>query len=528
MTTSLSSNLKSINPSNLEELADLQTTPSTGVVEAVKLSRQAMQSWSALTLEQRLAKIENFRQLLIERKDGIAKLITLESGKPLLESYLELSGPLDTCLWLSKNAKDVLARQDIHLSSPFMWGKRHYLQLEPLGVVGIISPWNYPLSIPVMSMLMALAAGNTVVLKPSEKTPLIGLRIGELFNQAGFPANVVTVITGDGLVGRELASLELGRLIFTGSINTGTKIINTVAPNLTPLTLELGGKDPAIVLPDAPIERTAKAIVWGAFTNTGQACASIERVYLIKDKNNEALLSKIVEFVGKLRVGDPLLPTTEVGPLIDVQQFDHVVNQVEQAIRAGAKVLCGGGTLTSLGLQLRDQGLNGYFYEPTVITNVNHSMKIMQEETFGPVLPIMIVDSVEEAIKLANETHYGLTASIWSTNAQQAQAIANKLQAGTVFINDGLYTHAVAALPWGGVKKSGLGRSHSHLGLLDLVHVKHISVDNALWLPRIWWYPYHDSKLKAIRSGLEFLHSKVIGSKLTSLFGFLGNVFRNN
>jgi succinate-semialdehyde dehydrogenase/glutarate-semialdehyde dehydrogenase len=523
MATTLSNTIKSINPANLDTLAEVQITPSGAVVEALIKSRKAFENWSNLPLKIRLAKIENFQQLLIKHKDEIARLITLESGKPLLESYMaELSGPLDTCAWLLKEANGLLAKTSINISSPLLLGKKHYLQYEALGVIGIISPWNYPFSIPVMTMLMALTAGNTIILKPSEKTPLVGLKIGELFKQAGFSEDIVTIITGGAEVGEQLAKADLARLIFTGSVKTGVKIINAAAPNVTPVSLELGGKDAAIVLPDAPVERTAQAITWGAFTNAGQACASIERVYIVRSENSEALVKRIVQLVSQLKVGDPLLESTEIGPLIDVQQFDHAVNLIEQAVSAGAKIVCGGEKLSSP--EFRDKGLTGYFYQPTVLTNVNHTMRIMQEETFGPALPIMIVDSIEEAIKLANESHYALTASIWSANLSRAKSIANKIHVGTVFINDCLYSHAVAELPWGGLKKSGFGRSHSAFGLLDLVNIKHISVDTLSWLPRLWWYPYHASKFKTVRYGLEYMHGK--NNKLSNLFGFISNLIK--
>ncbi len=515
--------IKSVNPATLKELAEVQVASNDCIAEAIKNSKIAFEKWSHLSLQYRLNKIDTFQKLLVEQKDEIAKLITLESGKPILESYIaELSGSLDTCAWLIKEAEDLLANTNINISNPLLWGKQHYLRYEPLGVVGIISPWNYPFSIPIMTVLMALAAGNSVILKPSEKTPLVGLKIGELFKHAGFPEDLVTIITGGAEVGEQLAKANLARLIFTGSINTGIKILNVTAPNVTPICLELGGKDAAIVLSDAPVERTAQAITWGAFTNAGQACASIERLYVVKSGNSERLIDRIVELVSGLKVGDPLLETTEIGPLIDVQQFDHVVNLVEQAVSAGAKVLCGGENINSP--ELRDKGLAGYFYQPTVLVNADHSMRIMQEETFGPALPIMMVDSAEEAIALANESTYALTASIWSADLGRARLIANKIQAGTIFINDCLYSHAIAELPWGGLKMSGLGRSHSHFGLLDLVNIKLINVDKISWLSRLWWYPYHSSKLKAVRYGLDYMHKK--DNKLASLYRFIANLIK--
>ena len=291
----------------------------------------------------------------------------------------------------TKEASKILADEQFAPFNPLLMGKRHLLKFEPLGVIGIIAPWNYPFAIPVSTILMVLVAGNTVVLKPSEKSPLTGLKIGELFRQAGFPENTVTIITGDSQAGQTLSNLDLARLIFTGSLKSGEKVMANAASHITPLTLELGGKDGAIVLPDAPIERTAQAIVWGAFTNAGQACASIERLYLVRGGNSQAILNKIVELASSLKIGDPLLPDTEIGPLIDVQQYDHVVLQVEEAISLGAKVLCGAGKLSNLDLNAGQKAsentatkkLAGYFYQPTVIADLSPKMKILSEETFA-------------------------------------------------------------------------------------------------------------------------------------------------
>ena len=526
MPATFTTTLKSINPATLEVLGETSVTSSADILEAARLSQQAFQSWRTTTLKERLKKIAKFRQLLASKQDEIAKLITLEIGKPLVESYLgELSGPLDTCLWLIKNAENILSNQQIAVANPLMFGKRHYLKFEPAGVIGIISPWNYPFSIPVMTILMALATGNTVILKPSEKSPFIGLKIGELFREAGFPENVVTIISGAGEAGQAIANLDLARLVFTGSVASGQKVMQAAASSLTPLTLELGGKDAAIILPDATVERTARALIWGAFTNAGQACASIERLYLVRGGNSETILNRMVELASKLKIGDPLLETTEVGPLIDVQQYDHVVNQVEEAIAGGAKVLCGAGKLSSLVLNTIDgKKLAGYFYQPTIITNVSHDMKIMQDETFGPVLPVVTVDSPEEAIALANNSKFGLTASVWSVDLDKAQTIAAKLETGSVFINDCLYTHARPELPWGGLKKSGFGCSHSQFGLLDLVNIKQIAMDTSPW-HRLWWYPYGATKLKAARIGLQLLHDKQ-QNKLAKLFEFISSLLR--
>ncbi len=290
---------------------------------------------------------------MIDRNsDAIANLISAEVGKPLVEAYMgELTGPLDSCVWLAENAERFLKDQAIQLTNPLLSAKQSIVTFEPLGVIGIISPWNFPFSIPMMSILSCVMLGNTVVLKPSEKSPLIGIKIGELFKEAGFPEGVVNVVTGDRSTGELLTRSKVARVIFTGSVAGGTKVIQQAASNLggVPVTAELGGKDAAVVLPGAPIDWTAQGLIWGAFTNAGQACASIERVYILKSKHTEKLIDTIVQKTLQLKLGPPSDQTTDVGPIIDEVQLAKVERQVNEARQAGAKVLCGGRRRDDLG-----------------------------------------------------------------------------------------------------------------------------------------------------------------------------------
>jgi acyl-CoA reductase-like NAD-dependent aldehyde dehydrogenase len=279
--------------------------------------------------------------------------------------------------------------------------------------------------------------------------------------------------------------------------------------------LELGGKDPAIVLPDARIGWTAQGLIWGAFTNAGQACASIERVYIIRSKHTEKLIDTIVAKTKELKLGPATDQTTDVGPVIDEIQLSKIERQVDAARAAGATVLCGG---------KRRDDLGGFFYEPTVLTNVDHSMEIMREETFGPVMPIMVVETEDEAIEKANDSQFGLSASVWGANIGRAEAIARDLSTGTVTLNDCLITHSMPQVPWGGLRQSGIGRSHGQFGLLDLVNVKHISIDSASLSPRIWWHPYGQSRVATARGGLKFLYGGMLAKPL-GLMSFVGNMF---
>ncbi|MDZ4837908.1 MAG: aldehyde dehydrogenase family protein [Candidatus Melainabacteria bacterium] len=517
MVSTKSATIQSINPATREVIGELPVMGETQVQSAIAQAWKTFEDWQLLSYNDRAKKILNLRRVIAKNADSIAELISKEVGKPLSESYAaELNGPLDTCVWLSDNADRLLSDQMIMLSNPLLSTKQNLIAFEPLGVIGVIAPWNYPFSIPMMTIAMAVMVGNTVVLKPSEKSSLIGIRIGELFEEAGFPQGVVSVVTGDRNTGKLLSESKLSKVIFTGSFEGGCKVMQQAANNVTPVSLELGGKDAAIVLPCAPVNWTAKALAWGAFTNAGQACASIERVYIIKGKHTEKLIAEIVKETQKLKLGPYTDPKSDIGPVIDAHQLDKIVRQVEDARESGATILTGGRKVDEL---------PGFFYEPTVITGVKHSMAIMKEETFGPVMPIMVVDTEDEAVELANDSEFGLCASVWGKNLKRAENIARDLQVGTVTINDCLFTHAAPQLPWGGLKKSGFGRSHSKFGLMDLVNIKHINID-APGVAKIWWYPYGTNRMKTLRGGIQMFHG-TFGKKISGFFAFLANIAKN-
>lgn len=519
MNTSNERKIASINPYTLEVLFEVPNASGAEVSEAINLAWRS--SFDSKTgIDERLALIMGLRDLIAARADEIAQLITFEVGKPIAECYSsEIASVLDTCVWLSKNAKKILASKQVKLANPLFRSNRSFLDYKPLGVVGIISPWNFPFSIPLTAILHAVAAGNTVVLKPSEKSPLVALLIKELFDEAGFPKGVLNVVTGDNNAGAELAqSSKLGRLILTGSVNAGKSVMACAARTLTPVTLELGGKDAAIVLPDAPVDFTARGLVWGAFMNGGQACASIERVFIVKGSRTEALIEALVEKTRALKVGNPLNPEVEVGPVIDELQLSRIENQVETAKSQGAKVLVGGA---------RPKDFKGFFYQPTLVTDVKPYMSYMLEETFGPVMWIHVVDSVEDAIRLTNVSDYGLTASIWTGSHAYARAIAPRLDVGTVYVNDCIFSHAAPELPWGGTKDSGIGRSHSSAGLLDMVSLKNTNYNAAGTNSKLWWYPYQSSQFEALRGGIQLLHGSGLKKRLSGLASLLAGAIKS-
>jgi succinate-semialdehyde dehydrogenase/glutarate-semialdehyde dehydrogenase len=368
---------------------------------------------------------------------------------------------------------------------------------EPYGVVLIITPWNYPFAIPATGLAAALAAGNTVVLKPAPATTLTALRLGELCRKAGFPEGAVSVVAVDDAVAATLVEdARVGKIVFTGSVPTGRKVMAAAATHLTPVVLELGGKDPAVVCRDADLDRAARGIVWGAFLNAGQTCASVERVYVEKPIA-EVFLAKVVEETKKLRLGDPGRPGTDMGPLTLERQREIVLDHVTEARSRGARVLSGG----------EKPDAAGYYYPPTVLTDVDHSMKIMREETFGPVLPVMAVDSLDEAIRLANDSDYGLTASGWTRDPTTAARLQRELKAGVVSINDCVSSYGEPSAPWGGYRRSGIGRTHGRQGLREMVQVKYVTADPSR-RPAPWWFPYDDEYSRMMGVHNRAMHAR--------------------
>jgi len=473
------SEIVSINPATLEELARFRIASANEVNAAVARARVAQPAWGALSFRNRARYILKLQRELYDRQQEIISIISDETGKPAFEALTaEVFPACDLMSHFAANAGRIL--RDERFTLAVFRNKRSMITYEALGVVGIISPWNFPFSIPTGAIVMALAAGNTVVFKPSEYTPLVGDAIKRLFASAGFPEGVLEVVQGNGSTGAALVESAVDKIFFTGSVRTGKKIAESAAKRLLPVVLELGGKDPMIVLEDAPFERTVQGAVWGAFTNCGQVCASVERLY-VTEPIAERFIAAVVDGVKKLRIGAPSGCSTDVGPLTNENQLNVVGNHVADAVAKGARVLTGG---------RRRDDLGGYFFEPTVLVDVNSTMRVMTEETFGPVLPIKIVKDEEEAIIEANSTRYGLLASVWTSDNERGRRIARRIEAGTVIINDALYTHGAAQTPWFGVKESGLGVTHGSHGLFEFVRMKHVNWDLLPMKSNWWWFPY--------------------------------------
>ena len=471
----------SYDPSTGEEIGRAPLLNASDVAAAVNKARAAQPAWGKLSYRSRGQFILRARELVLDQLEEIASLISRETGKPATEAIaMEIVPTLDLMHYFAENTESLLDQRRIGLGQYNLMGRSSYVFYKPLGVVGIISPWNFPWATPLDEVVMALMAGNAVVVKPSELTPLSALRIGDIFKQAQLPEGLLAIVTGDGSTGGALVDAGVDKIMFTGSVNTGKRVAEAAAKHLTPVVLELGGKDPMIVLEDADLENAARAAIWGAFCNSGQACASIERCYV-----HESIADKFIDLVVKetrqLKQDKASVEQIDVGAMTNERQLEIVEDHVSDAVERGAEIRTGGHRLNDS---------QGWFHQPTVLTGVDHSMKLMRDETFGPLLPIMTFKTDEEAVRLANDSVFGLTASVFTRDMARGRRLAEKIDAGTVMINEVVYTHAVAQTPWGGVKQSGYGRTHGRLGLLELVSAQHIHVNKVPGVPDVWWFPY--------------------------------------
>lgn len=490
----------SYNPATSETVGRVAITLSPEVEAAVERSRHAHQEWRKTSFSQRRRLVMAAREVILADLNGVAHLISEESGKPVAEALsMEIAPVLDLMQYFARNTEQLLRPRKIGIGIYGLMGRSSKIVYHPLGVIAIIPAWNYPFSIPLGEAVMALMAGNTVVIKPSELTPFVGLKIGEIFEKAGFPENAVQIVSGGGDTGAALVEAAPDKIMFTGSVATGKKIAAAAAKNLTSCVFELGGKDPMVVFDDANLDLAAGAAVWGAFCNSGQSCSSVERLYVHEGVVQE-LTQKIIEKTKALKQGSGDQEDVSIGAMSSERQIKIVEDHVDDFLAAGAKIETGG---------QRNAELEGLFYQPTVITGAHNHMRAMQEETFGPTLPIATFRTEEEAIMLANDSEFGLTASVWTRDRTKGERVARQIEAGSVCVNEVLYTHGIGQTPWGGFKNSGRGRTHGREGLLELVQPQHIHVNRLAFLPDAWWMPYSRNALRTFR---EFARKFASGS----------------
>jgi acyl-CoA reductase-like NAD-dependent aldehyde dehydrogenase len=429
------------------------------------------------------------REWLVANSQRMVETICGETGKTFEDAQVEVSVAAGSFQFWAKTAKRYLADEKLRSSAPLALGRKVIIRYSPVGVVGVIGPWNYPLVNLFCDCVPALMAGNAVVMKPSEVTPLTAMLTAEMMREAGLPDGVLGVATGLGETAQALID-EVDFIMFTGSTATGKKVMERASRTLTPVSLELGGKDPMIVCADADVDRAANAATYYAMNNSGQVCISIERVY-VEQPVYDAFVAKVVDNVSAIRQGVGTGPgVVEVGAITGPGQLDIIERHVLDATERGASVVAGG----------HRRAGEGRFFEPTVLVGVDHSMACMREETFGPTMPIMRVADVDEAIRLANDSPYGLQASVFTRDMDKAEAIARRLEAGAVTINDAQVNYTVFNAPMGGWKSSGLGVRHGPAGIRKYCRTQSILFTPTPFAPKkdLHMFPYRPWRSKAM------------------------------
>ncbi|HEX2090043.1 MAG TPA: aldehyde dehydrogenase family protein [Actinomycetota bacterium] len=505
--------LESLNPATGEVVRTYEPSTPAEVKQAVERARKVQPEWAALGPRGRADLLRAVRTRIYERMDEIVDVVATENGKPRVEALShDVLPTVLTLTYLCAITPKTLRPDRVSPLIGAAVGMSSKIEFRPFGVVGCITPWNYPLYLAFQAFTPALLAGNTVVIKPSEITPAIGELIRELLEP--LPSDVATVVQGAGEVGAALVAAPCDKICFIGSGGTGRKIAEAAAKHLTPVVMELGGQDTALVCEDADLDVASSGVLWGAFLNAGQTCCAIERTYVV-DSVADEFERLLVDKLKQVQAGDENM----IGPLTATRQLEVVERHVKDAVEKGAKVLAGGPDG-----ERRDGGL---WFAPTILEGRSEDMAIFREETFGPVLPIVRVKDEDEAVRRANEEGFNLTASVWTRSSKKGQEIASRVKAGTVMIND----HATAAgLPWGlwgGVGESGYGRLQGALGLREFTVPVHVGRRTIPGLKQPWWYPYDRATTDTLRAAAEVLSAPRLDQKVAAAKTFLVNVGRS-
>ena len=490
------------------------------VNEAVARARSAFAGWGAQPIGQRLEVVSKFRKELFRRRAEVARTISVETGKPIPEAMIaEIAMVLDGARFLEKNARRVLAPERRRTATLALWRKRIVVHHEPLGVVAVVSPWNYPLLFTAMHVLPALVAGNAVLLKPSELTPNTANALFDLLRSAGLPEHVFHVVHGDGAAGSALVNAGIDKVFFTGSERTGKRIAEACAPRFVPVSLELGSSDAAIVLSDANVHHAASGIVWGRFTNAGQTCVAPKRA-IVASEIYDAFLRSVQTSVDQLRIGVGNDALTDVGRMISVPQAELLAAQLDDAVTKGARVV--------VQHDPRDANVGGEtrFAPLVVLADVTPEMRVWNEETFGPVLAVVRATSDEDALCQANASRYGLSGSVWSRSRARARSVALRMDTGSVALNDSVITAGLAEIPHGGMKDSGSGRVHGKEGLLECVRTKTVVDDIMTGARQPWWFGYGVQSAPNVDGYLRLTHGQRISERLSGLAGTLRMLLR--
>ncbi|MBK8755303.1 MAG: aldehyde dehydrogenase family protein [Candidatus Competibacteraceae bacterium] len=505
------------------------TNPATGAIigysqintpeearDALRRARAAQPAWSALPLTERQRYIARIRDYLVDHADAVSDTISKDVGKTRVEALATevLTSALATDYYC-KNAKRFLKPRKLRNGSLLFLNKRSRIYRKPFGVIGIIAPWNYPLGIPMHEIIPALLAGNTVIFKTAPETQMVGRTIEAMIQAAGLPDDVFTHLNLPGaLIGQILLEPEhhVDKLFFTGSVPVGKILMAQAAESLVPVSLELGGNDAMLVCPDANLERAVNGAMWAGLQNSGQSCGGVERIYVHREIY-QPFMQRLKQRVETLRQGPDTQHNVDIGAMCTERQIKTIQRQVDNALARGATVLAK--------VPIDPTHAQANFYPVTILINVDHTMELMREETFGPVLGVMQVTDMEQAIQLANDSSLGLTGSVWSGNTRTAVELGRRIHAGVITINDHLLTHGMAETPWGGFKQSGIGRSHGELGFDEMTQPQVVTTELLPFAKRnLFWHPY-DAKLYAgLKGALHLLHGRTLGERWRGLLDF--------
>lgn len=495
--------VESQNPATGEIWKSYDPPSAEAIHEAYLRARAAQKEWVARSLGERKRILEEFRRIVVARRAAILSDLQRETGKPRAEALIELVGALNFVRFNCKNLRRAVRPQTYRASTAAMLRKTIRITYNPHGVIGLITPWNYPLLLPAGVLVPALLTGNAVLLKPSEYTPSTAVLLGELLRDAGLPEGVLQVLPGDGATGAALVREPVDKVFFIGSEAAGRKVALSCAERMIPYVLELGGSDPAIVLRDADLDTAALGIVWGRFFNAGQTCVAPKRI-LVEETVYDRFVEKVAARVRALRAGGA---EADVGPMIRESQLAALEKQYRDAIGRGAKEIA----------QSPGPGAeNPRFFPPSVLVDVPAEARVLRDETFGPILPVVRVRDAEEAIARANDTNYGLSASIWSKDITRARELAARLDAGSVMINDSVFVAGMADVPYGGVKASGMGRSHGLAGLMECVQSKTLVIDPWPAWRQAYWYSYSQQMTEGLDNYLQFEHGRGIFARVVA------------
>jgi len=495
-------NIEAINPATGEKIRTYETATDRQISNAFSKAKDVSQQWKDLSIKKRCGYLKNLRKEIVERKDELVEAIKLDTGKPDVEALMsDVLATLTMIRYYEENTEKIMKTEK--RKTPLEYPKNSsYVDYIPIGVVAIISPWNYPFQLSVVPSITALAAGNTVVLKPSEITPITGEKIENFFSKAGFPKGVFQVLQGGGKVGEQMIEEKPDKVFFTGGIETGKKVMKKASDHLISVELELGGNDAMIVFEDADLDRAVKGAVYGSLANAGQLCVAVERIY-VQESIEKGFTQKILEEIENIDIGTER--DVEIGPMILEKQIDVVKKHVDDALEKGADLLT----------EMRRED---NFLHPIVFKDVTHDMKIVQEETFGPTIPIMSFKAEEEAIELANDTQYGLNASVWTQNKRKAKRVVSQLETGNCYVNDAVKNIGSPYLPFGGVKNSGIGRYHGPEGLISFTETRSVMI-NKNEGDELNWFPYDKELYDDIRDLIDAKHGDVgLLKKVKTLF----------